>query len=216
MAGKKRKKGRKGSKSRAPRSAEERRASEARRRKGERARRRAADRRLFERDEFPGIGWRDRLVTLLALAVISAAWIASVPALFSQAGMGQAIQLASFYFACFLWLYVTRCAVESRRRYGVVTLRSMWYYSQTTIYSARRSATIFVVLFAVLMVLRWLLPSPNLGVRAISCMDMAGAYYLSYIHSTYYGKEQVPYRYMETAFVVLTSVSPYLVYLMQQ
>ncbi len=195
-----------------PRTKQEKRVAQAKQQKMKRLKRQAEDQERYERADFPAIGLREILLSWGALAVISVAWILSARTLYVQSGLTHAIQLGSFFFACVLWLYVVRCMLESRRRYGVVTLKSMWYYSQTSIYSLNRSVAIFIVVFAALMVLRWLFPSPTLSSRGVACMDIAGAYYLSYIYSTYYNKEQLPYKYMETLFLILIFISPYLVY----
>lgn len=163
----------------------------------------------FERDEFPPIGGKDRLLAAAALLVIAAAWYFSAPGLFVEGDLSISVQLASFYFACLAWLYIVRCMLESRRRFGVVTVKSCFYYSQTMVYAQKRCLSIFIVLFAAATVFRWLVPSPNLSP---TCMDLAGCYYLAYIHSVYCHKEQVPFRWMETLFLILTYFTPYLVY----
>ena len=142
----------------------------------------------YEREHFPDIGLRARLTAALVLVLLSAAWMLSAEPLFTQSGLGPDVQLASFYFACLACLYVLRCMLESRRRYGTVTVKSCFYYSQTSIYAQKRCLYIFLVAF--------------------------GAATLAYIHSTYYHKEQIPYRWTETLFLLLTYFTPYLVYAM--
>ena len=165
----------------------------------------------YEREHFPDIGLRARLTAALVLVLLSAAWMLSAEPLFTQSGLGPDVQLASFYFACLACLYVLRCMLESRRRYGTVTVKSCFYYSQTSIYAQKRCLYIFLVAFGAATLGRWLVPSPN---RSPTCMDMVGCYYLAYIHSTYYHKEQIPYRWTETLFLLLTYFTPYLVYAM--
>lgn len=186
--------------------------NQAKKQTEKRRKQREADEKRYERPDFPAIGIRERLLTFGGLGLICVAWYFSSFVLFVRKGTIPMIQLASFYFACILWLYVIRCAVESKRRYGVISLNSMWYYSQTTVYAMQRGVSIFIVFFIATMVFRWMFPSPNLSSRSTVCMDIAGTYYLGYIHATYYGREQIPYRYMETIFLVLTFITPYLVY----
>ena len=165
----------------------------------------------YEREEYPAVSLKDKIVAGVALIVISVAWISSAPGLFVEGNRAISIQLGSFYFACLAWLYIVRCMLESKRRYDVVTVKSCFYYSQSTIYAQKRCLSIFIVLFATATVIRWLVPSPNLSP---TCMDMVGCYYLAYVHSVYCHKEPLPFRWMETLFLLLTYVSPYIVYFM--
>ena len=109
-----------------------------------------------------------------------------------------------------VFLYIVRAILESKRRYGYFSKKTVLYYTQMIKGDQKWSLYIGMSFFALLMVLRWLFPSPNFNMVGI---DIATSFYLGYIWSAKYkGEEELPYEYMETIFLLFTVVTNYIVY----
>ncbi len=151
------------------------------------------------------------LASFLELALVAGIWLYTAFRFFPGANTWVAyIPIAAVYFAGVMSMYLVRALLEAKRLYGKADMKHAFYYSQMVKGDQKRSLYIGMAFFAVFMVLRWLIPSPNIDPTGI---DIASAFYLGYLWTTKYKeKDPVPFQYMETIFLFLTVVTNYLVY----
>ena len=163
-----------------------------------------------ERKNPPAIGLGARVISIVEAALACAIWLMASFALFEKTDMLSMVLLGAVWFLCIVSMFILRAALESRRRYGRCDSKTIFYYTQMVRYDQKWWLWIALAFFAVLTVLGWLFPSPNLDMSAI---NIAGCFYLGYVWTiAYKGEERVPYQYMETVFLFLTFVTNYIVY----
>lgn len=165
---------------------------------------------VAERKNPPAIGVGARIITGVETTLVCAIWLTASFALFEKTDILSTVLLAAIYFLCAVSMFVLRAALESKRRYDRCDSKSIFYYTQRVKYDQKWWLWIALSFFAVLTVVGWLFPSPNMDMSAI---NIASCFYLGYIWTlAYKGEERVPYQYMETIFLLLTFVTNYIVY----
>ena len=151
-----------------------------------------------------------RIATIVELVVVCVVWMVAAFNLFDNDDAMSAFLVGVVYFVGAFSMYMVRAAIEAKRRYGKVNGDTLLYYNQMVIGDQKWSLYIGMSFFAVSIVLRWLFPSPNFNMVGI---DIATSFYLGYIWSAKYkGEETLPFEYMETIFLLLTTVTNYIVY----
>ncbi|MDY4418772.1 hypothetical protein [Parafannyhessea umbonata] len=165
---------------------------------------------VSERKNPDPIAPRDYVITVIELVLFCAIWLIAVRQLFLMKTVLATFLIGVLYFAGAFSMYIVRAALETRRRYGKTDRKTMLYYNQMIKGDQKWSLYIGMSFFAVFLVMRWLIPSPNFNMVGI---DIATAFYLGYIWTAKYkGEESLPFEYMETVFLLLTVVSNYIVY----
>lgn len=154
-----------------------------------------------ERKPVPAISLSSRVFTIAEFILASVLWIYSAYMLMPIGSMLSNVLLALIYFFCCLVMYLTRCALESKRRYGKTNHKAMFYYSQVTAYDRRWSIYISLAFFVVITLVQWLIP---IGKYRMTTIDIASCFYLGYVWTTTYKGERIPYQYMETVFLFVT------------
>ena len=109
-------------------------------------------------------------------------------------------------------MYLVRAILESKRRYGRIDGKALFYYTQRLRIDQKWSLVVAFAFFAVFMVGIMTFRSPNLDMR---CICIATAFYLGFISTTSYADEQekIPVLYMEVPFLFLAVVTNWIVYL---
>lgn len=150
-------------------------------------------------------------LSIAELVLVSGVWLYTAFRFFPAAASWVTyVLIAAVYFVGVMSMYLVRALLEAKRRYGKADMKHAFYYSQMVKGDQKWNLYIGMSFFAVFMVLRWLIPSPNIDPTGI---DIASAFYLGYIWTTKYkGEDSVPFQYMETVFLFLTVITNYLVY----
>ena len=128
-----------------------------------------------ERKPVPAISLSSRVFTIAECILASVLWIYSAYMLMPIGSMLSNVLLALIYFFCCLVMYLTRCALESKRRYGKTNHKAMFYYSQVTAYDRRWSIYISLAFFVVITLVQWLIP---IGKYRMTTIDIASCFYL--------------------------------------
>ena len=148
------------------------------------------------------------IITTVEAILASLIWLFVAYKLFEVKTLWSNIVLTLTYFICCALLYIVRLMLESKRLYGKVAFESCFYYSQKTKYNLQWSVYIFMVFFALINIVSFFFPTPKFHMTTIY---IASCYYLGYIWTTQYKNDPIPYRHMETIFLIITMISNFII-----
>lgn len=154
-----------------------------------------------------------RVITAAYSVAMCAVWLIASFSLFERGDdVLSMVLLGSVYFLCLITMYLVRAVLESKRRYGRIDGKAVFYYTQRLRIDQKWSLVVAFAFFAIFMVGIMTFRSPNLDMQ---CICIATAFYLGFISTTSYADEQekIPFLYMEVPFLFLAVVTNWIVYL---